>query len=241
MKTCLINQPLGLGDILWVQPIVDHYLESDYEVVYPVGDIYYDMVSSYIKKDGLNWCSESDDFPLKYFYGMTDKVNLGEDIYLPLTYADMHNNSSLMMSKYEFAGIEPVDYRDSLKITRNYERENALIEAYGLKDGFIIVNETYGTYPNVKRHEINIQSNLKIHKMSFEQDNENGFHAFDWIGALESAEQVHSVGTSICYLIDKYCVHNEIHLYERRTLDEPRTYNREVQGVYRNPRWIYED
>lgn len=241
MKTCLINQPLGLGDILWVQPIVDHYIKNGYEVIYPVGDIYYDMVSSYLKKEGLHWYSESENFPLKYLYGLPDKVNLGEDIYLPLTYADRYYNSSLMMSKYDFSGIELTDYRECLPIIRNYEREEILMNEYGLVGDFIIINEIYGTHPVTKRHEINIKSDFKIHYMSFEQDNANGFHAFDWIGALEKARQVHSVGTSICYLIDKYCVENEIHLYERRTLDEPRTYNREVQGVYRNPRWIYED
>jgi hypothetical protein len=241
MKTCLINQPLGLGDILWVQPIVDHYINNGYTVVYPVGDPYFDIVFSYIKKDNLQWVRESDDFPLKFLYGMANKIELGEDIYLPLTNAQSHNSLSLMIGKYFFAGLPVTDYRDSYKINRDYKREKLLMDTYGLYDDFIIVNEVYGTFPHTKKHDINIQSDSKVHIMSIQQDIDNNFHIFDWIGALENAKEIHTVGTSICYLIDKYCNENEIHLYERRTLDEPRTYNREVEGVYRNPRWIYED
>ena len=241
MKTCLINQPLGLGDILWVQPIIDHYINSGYIVIYPVGEIYYDIVSRYIKKEGLEWVRESDDFPLKFLYGMMDKIEVGEDIYLPLTYAEAHNSLSLMIGKFDLAGVPVTDYRDAYKINRDYEREKLLVNTYGLHGDFILVNEVYGTFPHTKKHEINLDSNYKIHKMSVQQDIDNGFHIFDWIYALEKAKEVHTVGTSICYLIDKYCNENQIHLYERRTLEEPRTYNREIEGVYRNPRWIYED
>jgi hypothetical protein len=241
MKTCLINQPLGLGDILWVQPIVDHYINDGYNVIYPVGDSYYDIVSKYIHKNNLNWVRESDDFPMKFLYGMTDKVELGEDLYVPLTHAQAHNNLSLMIGKYEFAGVPITDYRDAYEINRNYKREQLLIDTYHLMNDFIIVNEFYGTFPHTKRHEIKLDTNVKIHVMSVQQDIDNGFHVFDWIGALQKAQEVHSVGTSICYMMDKYCTDNEIHLYERRTIEEPRTYNQEVEGVYRNPRWIYED
>jgi hypothetical protein len=241
MKACLINQPLGLGDILWVQPIVDHYISDGYTVIYPVGDSYFDIVSSYIKKDNLQWVRESDDFPLKFLYDMPERIELGEDIYLPLTHAQSHNSLSLMIGKYAFAGLPVTDYRDAYEIDRDYEREKLLMDAYDLHNDFIIVNEVYGTFPHTKKHDINIKSDSKVHVMSVQQDIDNGFHVFDWIGALQKAKEVHSVGTSICYMMDKYCTDNEIHLYERRTIDEPRTYNQEVEGVYRNPRWIYED
>ena len=45
MKKCVIYQPVGLGDILWVQPIVDKYLSEGYEVHFPVSELYYEMVS----------------------------------------------------------------------------------------------------------------------------------------------------------------------------------------------------
>lgn len=241
MKTCLINQPLGLGDILWVQPIVNHYISNGYRVIYPVGETYYDIISEYIKKDGLEWVRESDDFPLKFLYGMMDKVQIDEDIYLPLTYAQAHNSLSLMIGKFALAELPVTDYRDAYEINRNYEREQSLIDTYGLLNDFIIVNELYGTFPNTKKHEIKLDTNFKIHKMSVQQDIDNGFHVFDWIGALQKAKEVHSVGTSICYMMDKYCTENKIHLYERRTIDEPRTYNKEIEGVYQSPRWIYED
>ena len=243
MKKCLINQPLGLGDILWVQPIIDHYISNGYEVFYPVGEVYYEIISKYINKNNLKWVRESDEFPLKYVYEkqIRNKFEIEGDIYLPLTYSQDHNNSSLMIGKYDFAGVTLNDYRDAYKIDRDHEREQVLIDTYGLVNNFIIVNETYGTFPHTKKHEIKLNTDIKIHMMSVQQDIDNGFHVFDWIGALEKAKEIHTVGTSICYLIDKYCIDNEIHIYERRTIDEPRTFSQEIKGVYQNPRWIYED
>ena len=52
-KTCLIYQPLGLGDIFWVQQIVDTIINDGYTIYYPVGEVYYKIVSKYITKKNL--------------------------------------------------------------------------------------------------------------------------------------------------------------------------------------------
>ena len=77
--------------------------------------------------------------------------------------------------------------------------------------------------------------------MNIAQDKDNGFHIFDWIMALENAKEIHTVETSLCYLIDKYCLTNDIHMYEKRTSSQPNTYYNNVNLVYRNPNWIYEN
>ena len=119
-KTCLVYQPLGLGDIIWVQPIIDTIISDGYEVYYRVGDVYYDIVSSYIKKKNLNWVRESDEFPLKQYYGQVNFHQSENELYVPLSYADRYlPQSSVMISKYYFLSIPIRDYRKSFSLKRN--------------------------------------------------------------------------------------------------------------------------
>ena len=240
-KTCLIYQPLGLGDIIWVQPIVDVIITDGYTVYYPVGDAYYDIVSQYIVKDNLIWKKESEGFPLKDHYKDMNVFQTNNELYLPLSFSDRHfPECSVMISKYYFLSIPIVDYRKHFEINRNYEREKKLISTYGLDGEYIILNQFFGTQSKARKFDLNVNKNIKIHTMSIEEDKKNQFHIFDWIGALQNALEIHTVETSLCYLIDKYCA-NKLHMYEKRTQEESNTYYRNVALVYRNPNWIYEN
>jgi hypothetical protein len=239
-KTCLIYQPLGLGDIIWLMPIVDVLINDDYEVYYPVDDRYYDIVSQYIKKQNLFWVKESDEFPLKKYYGYVNVVDESDKLYLPFRYADRYfPNCSIMISKYYFMSIPIRDWRKSFELTRNYEREHKLIETYDLKGDYILVNKSFGT--EYQNRELNILSDKKVYFMDIELDKKNGFHLFDWIGALENASEVHTVETSLCFLVDKYCLNNEIYIYEKRKEGEENTFFKHINLVFRNPNWSYEN
>jgi len=239
MKSCLIYQQYGLGDILWAMQIVDHYISQGYTVYYPVGDIFYNEVSTYIKKEGLEWKRESEDFPLKFLYGTTQKMELGEDVYLPVAFAQHIVPAPLMPAKLFLTGTPIKNWWGSLNIERNLEREQKLIDTYNLTGDYIIVNKAFGTNP--VDIEVNIESNFPIHVMSFERDRQNGFNIFDWISALQNAKEIHTVHTSLCYIIDKYCFDNEIHMYERKLPGQSRSFHSEAVLVFRNPGWIYED
>ena len=102
------------------------------------------------------------------------------------------------------------------------------------------MNQFFGTQSKARKFDLNVNKNIKIHTMSIEEDKKNQFHIFDWIGALQNALEIHTVETSLCYLIDKYC-ENKLHMYEKRTQEESNTYYRNVALVYRNPNWIYEN
>ncbi len=240
-KTCLIYQPLGLGDIIWVQPILDVIIADGYTVYYPVSDVYYDIVSQYIIKNNLVWKKESENFPLKDHYKDINIFQTNNQLYLPLSYADRYfPECSVMISKYYLLSIPIEDYRKHFEIFRNYEREKKLIDTYQLHSNYVLVNKSFGTESKIRNIQLDTDPSIKIHTMSIDQDKKNGFHIFDWIGALENALEIHTVETSLCYLIDKYC-NNKLHMYEKRTQEESNTYYRNVALVYRNPNWIYEN
>ena len=48
-KICIINQPQGLGDILYLQKIGYHYQDQGYEIYWPICDFYSSYISDYIK------------------------------------------------------------------------------------------------------------------------------------------------------------------------------------------------
>lgn len=240
----LINQPVGLGDIIWIQPIVDTYISRGYRVWYPVKDIYLDQVRAFMPKTGLYWVSDHEDFPMKSLY-MQDEINIQERdefLYMPITYADRHYpHSSIMMSKYYFAKHPLVNWHTHFCVQRDYGREEALMRQYNLfEHDYILVNQNFGTYPDYKSRLINFDSQgRKLHYLNIEEDMQNGFHIFDWIGAIEKAAAIHSVETSLCYFIDKYAKSVNINMYEKRREHDSPNYYRNVSLVYRNPNWSY--
>lgn len=240
-KTCLIYQPVGLGDVLWLQKLVDVVINEGYTVYYPVGDVYYDLIVKYLKKDNLIWVRESDDFPLKQYYGTVNIHQTENELYVPASFADRYlPKCSVMAAKYYFLSIPISDYRKSFDVIRDEERENKLIETYGLTGDYVIVNRAFGTDPD-DSDNFTVDTDKKVHYMNLQQDKSNGFNVFDWIKAFENASEIHTVGTSICYLIDKYCHNNEIHMYQRRHPNQEHTYHNEINLVYKNPNWIYEN
>lgn len=242
MKNCLIHQPIGLGDILFIQGIIKHLIDDGWTVHLPVHPFYYDLVSSYIKLDGLVWYKEGyDHYPLEEYYGKEQEYKTNTDWYLPLTWADCYNRTKPMIAKYFYANVPVDDWRKGLNIERNLERELYLIDKYSLHNDFIVVNEYYHQPPNSNYRQINIVSDLPVFRMSYENDLKNGLHLFDWITALEKAKEVHTIGTSVSYLVDKYSLDNRIYCYERRSIVQDRTYHEEIHLTHRNPNWIYMD
>lgn len=240
MKNCLINQPGGLGDMLFIQPIIDNYIKQGFTVHYPIFSEYYQYVPEYIKKNNLIWYDESQkDFPLKEYYGKGFEFSDENNIYIPLEYSDVYlRNVPGNIAKYFYTNTPLSDYRRNFDVSRNIEKEKLLLDLYNLKGDYIIVNENFTMVPF--KRKINITSDTKIHYMDVEQDKDNNFTPFDWILALQNAKEIHSVGTSICYIVDKYC-NNDMYIYERRWDNMPRNYHADHLMVYRNPNWVYMD
>jgi hypothetical protein len=243
MKNCLIYQPCGLGDIIWLQPVIDRFINLGYEVHFPVINLYYEMLKEQLIKKNLIWHKENDDFPLKNFYGTQKIIEENNNLYLPISFANYYlNQCSVMISKYYFTNTPITNWHKSFEIKRNYEKEQKLFKIYGVdvNKPYSLMNMTYGTPPNHRTRKIQIDCQTdQIISMSFEKDQKNNFNLFDWIGLIENASEIHTVETSICYLIDKYAKTDKLFMYEKRHEEESPTYYRLVNLVYRNTNWSY--
>ena len=243
MKKCVIYQPVGLGDILWVQPIVDKYLSEGYEVHFPVSELYYEMVSSSIKKDNLIWHLDTADYPMREYIGSPHSTKIGDDICLPIFYMNyLIQRCPVMISKYYSTNTPIVNWHSSVNILRNYQKEEKVFDLYQIDKTkpFAFVNKMFGTPPTYKiRKDISVTFDGQIIEPNYDLDIANGIKLFDWIGILEQAAEIHTVETSFCYLIDKYASSTNLNMYEKRTESENNTYYGLTALVYRNKNWIY--
>lgn len=244
MKNCLIYHHCCLGDLIYTSSIAKHLIDRGYKVYWPVAADY-KLLNEYIKMDGLVWCPEDGNYPMAEYYNQEESIEFENgDLYLSLMKeADKMPTHGLWMASRHFwardkLGIDFGDFRRNVKINRNLDREKELIETYGLKGNYILVNDIFS---NQFQAKIEVESELPIHYMPLSRDLENGFNFFDWILALQNAKEVHVVHSAFAYLVDKFCNRNKIFLYERMDMkDENAMYNyhASIAWVYRNPNWI---
>lgn len=201
-KICIIKQPAGLGDILFLSKIRKILTDSGYEVIHPVIKEY-KWLGEYIKGN----------FPvienMEYldFYNSVglyiDKkiIDNKEITVIPLSTADRLYAGSVMDAKYKFLNINFNDWFNFLEIKRNINKENELFyEVLKLKEGddYVLINNNYGSPPNFLKKNIQVGHTKKIYMDFYEN-----FTLFDWIGVMEKASEIHVVESSINYVLEK--------------------------------------
>jgi len=211
-KYCLIRQPAGLGDIFFCQKIAQKLIEKQWSVIWPIIEPYYFI------KDYINgyFPSVNDSFSFKQYYN-EKKMILDKDLFLfiPLQDADrIHLNSGLMESKYKMVNLKFDDWAEYFNFNRLKDREERVWFYFNLKTGekYNVVNSNYGSSPNtLKINNIKINNNYRIIEL-----NSLGFdNIFDWCKILENAEEIHTVNTSWCYIIEKLNIKAKLFMYNR--------------------------
>ena len=241
-KNCLIRQPAGWGDIIFCQKIAAKLIEQGYHVHWPVVDFYYDTVNKYMKKDGITFCRETDEFPFKDAYNagiMPPSRDHEENLYIPLQYADKLMKSEIpfdvLSIKYKIINLDYFDWTDYVAFDRDLERENRLFyEHFGLKDDskYVIVNRWFGTTVDGYRKDMNIPEDMQVIEME-----PLGFdNIFDWCKLFENATEIHTVDTAICYIMEKLNLKaDSMHWYTRNLPQYGYAY---CENIYKN-NWNY--
>tara|TARA_R110002020_G_scaffold127977_4_gene286948 strand:- start:1713 stop:2411 length:699 start_codon:yes stop_codon:yes gene_type:complete len=211
MTPCLIRQPAGIGDILFCQKIADKMRNKNYEIWWPIHD-----EISWIKDhiSNINFCSINDNFPLKQYYYQSAPVKSDEGVFLPLQDADQYYTGMCMMdAKYKFIGLEYDDWSSYLKFSRNSNKEIDLIRnKLRLSGKFTLVNRKFGSPPNeqiCKHINTNNLSNV------VELQSIPGVSLFDWCKVFEEAHEIHTVDTSILYILETLDITDKLYCYSR--------------------------
>jgi hypothetical protein len=203
----IINQPFGIGDILFLNPLIKQ-LDIE-QAIWPVVDYYY-WIKDYIFIDNLTFIKVSEFNPSNY-----------EDyVEVPLQHAHsfIPQANDCMEAKYLLLEADPELWR-TLTFNRNKEKETQLKQHLNIhpNDKFIFVNNNFAGPEYNYKVNITPQSNYKI----IYQEYIEGFTLLDWCGVLEQSIEIHTVSTALFFVIEALNLENiPLHLYPRKPLDK---------------------
>lgn len=212
-----IDEPGCLGDILFTLKIGEE-LSKKGKVYWQIAPTFWDSGISRVKTSAMIHPSSP------------KNISGGEVIKLcDLTH---RSDPELMRIKYTSVGMDWSDWADYVKYDRNYDLESALKNHFNLVDGepFIFYNDTYG--PGQKHNGVidSIPKDYdgKVIKLEIFE----GVTVFDWSWIFENAEEIHTVDTSILYVIET------LNLKSKKMTCHPRHYkfsNSQINNLFKKP------
>ena len=132
MKIALIKQPIGIGDVFYLQKFAHVIKSRGYEILWPLRD---DVIWIKDYVDGINFCKLSDDFPRKnYYYSGRFFIQTDDFIFLSPDGFQLQGKR-IMESKYLMIKESDHDWYNYFNFKRNIDKENDLYyNVLGLTD-----------------------------------------------------------------------------------------------------------
>lgn len=211
-------QSFGLGDILFCQKLVADWVSEGHNVIWGVEPQYVDIGkhfpnATYVDKNTLN-----------INYDSKSVVYNRDSMVIPLRWSVELCNvayKDCMKSKYMLLNKDWREWKN-FEFVRDYKAEQQLMNHLGIENGekYNIINpfftgqniEIYFPFGNVGNNYRNIIMQTIP-----------GYTLIDWSSVLINAEEIHTVGTSINYLIEmlgEHFTNTPIHLYPRRPIEQ---------------------
>lgn len=238
VKKIIIRQPAGIGDIFFTQKIA-YVLHETYnvDIIWPVIPEFI-WIKNYIDIPFIKFISWDEDFEGKDILLNNDVpyiFTLQDYLIVPLQRADWnYPGISVMDAKYKLVDLDFEDWSDYFKFDRNTEKENQLYyDVLGLTDKseYVFINKQFGSPPDTQ-----ICKYISLDKFShyIEMRYIDGFTLFDWCKVIENAKEIHTVETSINYIIDKINPKGKLEMYSKHT---PPNYS-QVKHLFKS-NWNY--
>lgn len=210
---CVINQFFGLGDVLFIEPIMRHYHNLGYDVVCPILPQYL-WIQDYIPY--VQFVNKE-----KYPYNYDSAIQPDDGrLHLPIRFSnplyrkfdDLHyggDRKNWMRDKYLFLGLDEWKWTE-MKWERKMDKEEKLFRMLAIDDPFNLVNQNWGgSFERTKICPENGLRNIYVNKIE-------GFTMLDWGMVIERATTIHTVETAFvwpCEILTTMA--KELHLYPR--------------------------
>ncbi|OPZ16145.1 MAG: hypothetical protein BWZ05_02062 [Bacteroidetes bacterium ADurb.BinA245] len=207
----IVLQPHGLGDHIFCHGLV-HQLADRHEIVWPVLPHFLPGLKK--AYPNINW------LPVGIFGPQIENVKrdcvINGNRILPIRWADQLLRvpyKDCMRAKYDMFGLDwnswvyfpfEKDYSKAEQLFHNVLKIDETRQ-------FRLINKRF---TSLETKAVKIQENLEM--QNIEMVSIPGFSLFDWFLVIEKATEIHTVGTSINYLIEQLNVMaKEIVLYKR--------------------------
>ena len=203
----VINQPFGIGDILFLSPLISN-LDAEH-IVWPIVDHYF-WVKEYVVMPNLKFIKQSE-------FNVSEYQDYVE---VPLQHAHymIPEARDCMEAKYMLLNADPELWR-TVSFDRDREKETQLKQYLNINpdDQFVLINNNFAGPEYSYKVDIKPETNLRI----VYQDYIEGFTLLDWCGVLEQANEIHTVSTANFFVIEALKLkETPLHLYPRKPLDK---------------------
>lgn len=204
--TLLVRQPFGIGDILFVSPIVR---KLDYNIIWPV-ESHYLWIKEYVKQDNIEFVDASS------FSSFDSEIEVVNFLDAERILRNLGNQIDCMTAKYVYANHDIEDWK-KLYWERNLKKEYSLMESLGIKEGdsYNLINLNFAE-PRLG-YKINFTINNEFKNIYM--DYREGYTLLDWGKVIENSREFHTVSTSTFYMVEFLKGTPTLHLYPRYGLD----------------------
>ena len=203
----LISQPFGLGDHIFTVSIARDLIKKGMEVVYPVQGHYLD--GNRRAYPDIQWV-HVDDIDKGLLEIKRKEVAGGYEVY-PLRWANEILRlpyKDCMKAKYLWYGMNWRDWSKNAMWLRDEQRERRLVDLLVATGDYTLVNRFFrGDASGVV--DIRVEGNI------VDMRNIDGFSLYDWAMVIEGAKEIHTVSTSILYILELLKVKPVVNLYKR--------------------------
>ena len=216
----VVLQPHGLGDHIFCMSLV-HQIADRQEIIWPVLEHF--IPGLRFAYPEINWLPTGLLGSQIENYKRIGQVN-GHTI-APIRWADQLTKvpyKDCMRSKYDLYGLDWNTWKD-FAFKRNYDKESKLfydVLKLQLDEPFRLINRRF---TSLESKSVNIPESKKIRNI--EMQSIQGFSLFDWSRVIEMASEIHTVGTSINYIIELLSIQAENVVLYKRLPDENHYHN----------------
>ncbi len=205
----IINQFLGLGDILFLVPLIRKWMAQGHDIVWPIADEYFGIKQNF---PDIQFVPKSK-FPMNYDVRKEfwHRWQYGRYQVKPMRWNMCTKIEDCMTTKYTMYGEDWQMWRE-LKWERNYEKEKKLAMHVGAAGRYELQFRKYGSIPDGPcERELKTGGHWTINVEPIE-----GYTLLDWSGIIENASAIHAVSSSCIYLFETLDLKCEVNLYARK-------------------------
>lgn len=196
----IIAQFFGIGDIIFCQTIAQYFIDLGKEVIWPVEKEFLPQLEA--AYPNITW-GDINEYKYIDWNVKVAHIRWGTDFYFPLRWSYEIARVPFwrcMMSKYMILGMDWRDWKKNAMWTRNKKKEMDLYNEFDIKpnERYAIVNPFFGSNPT---RSVEILSTTKCEKVIM-MNAFADYSLFDWALLLENATEIHTVSTSIIYVLE---------------------------------------
>jgi hypothetical protein len=208
--TVLPLQSFGLGDVVFSMTLIKRIANGN-PIVWGVMPHFVEGLNkAYPDVTFVDWTKLGIDYNTKQHKEIYH-AEYGKCVIIPIRWADSIMKvgyEQWMRSKYDMYGMDYRDWKELAWWERDYDKEIELLKMH-VNYAPILINATFGSECKLKSAVPTIKGAINMRVI-------DGYSLFDWVGIIERATEIHTVNTSIIYLLDQLeLTAKEIHIYPR--------------------------